>query len=428
MKKRRKDRLDRLELQERYEAPRNQSKSSEATRIGLRKCSLAPSLCPSPAPTPHKISLPRPAHDIPDCHRNVPQSIALVTMFLIALPSCFAACDSLPPPGATTLEITIGFKDGTESDRRFGCSCDSWICSRHPSARAFKRPLAASSRVADFKTETITSARTCAATRDAPTVNLAASTIYSTYAPKLVPTVVPTATLGTYMTVITTPVTESAAHTTISAAAKGVMASAVLLRPTHWNATVLAVRFSATSSSMFATMISVATEPALFAQPARKILTPLMSPTTAPKPAAATMAYCTKGFYDEQYIAACGAACGSTSDQAATPDAMPAISLTVGSSDTNAGASMINCHPWKQKQPGQHLDQRNALASLTTTHRPALNGGNSHAAKRYQQHGNRAYTLGQEIEVEKDQLNRPSYLQVATLHRKGGAIVPPHRW
>jgi len=269
-----------------------------------------------------------------------------------------------------------------ESDRRFGCSCDSWICSRHPSARTFKWPPVASSRVADFKTETITGARTCAATRAAPTVNPAASTIYPTYAPELVPTVVPTATLGTYMTVITAPVTESAAHTTMSAAAKGVMVSAVLLRPTHWSATVPTVRFSATSSSMFATMIPMSTEP-LFAQPARKLLTPLTSPTTAPKPAAATMAYCTKGFYDGQYSAACGTTCGSTSDQAATPDAMPAISLTVGSSDTNTGASMINCHPWKQKQPGQHLDQRKVLASLTTTHCPALNGGNSHAAKHY---------------------------------------------
>ena len=126
----------------------------------------------------------------------------------------------------------------------------------------------------------------------------------------------------------------------------------------------------------------MSTEP-LFAQPARKLLTPLTSPTTAPKPAAATMAYCTKGFYDGQYSAACGTTCGSTSDQAATPDAMPAISLTVGSSDTNTGASMINCHPWKQKQPGQHLDQRKVLASLTTTHCPTLNGGNSHAAKHY---------------------------------------------
>ena len=42
-----------------------------------------------------------------------------------------------------------------------------------------------------------------------------------------------------------------------------------------------------------------------------------------------------------------------------------------------------------------------------------------------EQHGNRAYT--QVIEVEKDQLSRLSYLQVATLHPKGGAIVPPHR-
>ena len=203
-------------------------------------------------------------------------------------------------------------------DCRCGCSCDSRSCIRHTPTRtlALKWPPVASSRVVDYRTETNTgTGANTAARTTAPVIDLTTSTINLTCAPKPIPAIIPTATLGTVVTVALTPATEF---------------------------------------------------PLKFAAP-------------TPSPAAATMAYHTKVFYNEQHSAACNTACGSTFDQAATPVAMTAISLTPSSS--GVGASRIDYEPWRQ--PDQHLDKRSALALLTTTRHPALKGGSAYAKKRY---------------------------------------------
>ena len=136
-------------------------------------------------------------------------------------------------------------------DRQCGCSCEPWSCIRHASTctPALKWPHVASSRTIEYRTDTNTSAGTKAGARTAaPAIGLATSTSNPTYAPKLIPAVIPTATLGTYATVIPTPATELA----------------------------------------------------------------LGSATPAPSPAAATVAYCIRGFYNGQYSAVCNTACGST--------------------------------------------------------------------------------------------------------------------
>jgi hypothetical protein len=203
-------------------------------------------------------------------------------------------------------------------DCRCGCSCDSRSCIRHTPTRtlALKWPPVASSRVVDYRTETNTGTGTDTAARTTePVIDLTTSTSNPTCAPKPIPAVIPTATLGTFVTVALTPATE------------------------------FALKFAA----------------------------------PAPSPAAATVAYHTKVFYNEQHSAACNTACGSTFDQAATPVAMTAISLTPSSS--GVGASRIDYEPWRQ--PDQHLDKRSALAFLTTTRHPALKGGSAYAKKRY---------------------------------------------
>jgi hypothetical protein len=197
-------------------------------------------------------------------------------------------------------------------DRQFGCSCEPWSCIRHASTRtpSLEWPHVASSRIVEYRTETNISAGTKAGTGTAAAViGLATSTSNSAYAPKLIPAVIPTETLDTYVTMIPTPATELA----------------------------------------------------------------LGSAAPAPSPATATVAYCTRGFYNEQYSAVCNTACGSTSEQAATPVTMPAISPTVNSS--GAGASWYDYEQWKQ--PVQHLDKRKAHAFLTTTRRPMSKGGST---------------------------------------------------
>jgi hypothetical protein len=146
-------------------------------------------------------------------------------------------------------------------------------------------------------------------------IDLATSTSICAYAPKLIPAVISMTTLGSYGTVIPTPTTELA----------------------------------------------------------------LESVAPAPSPAAATVAYYTWGFYNEHYSTVSNTACGSTFEQAATPDTMPAISSIVNSS--SSGASWNDYEPWRQ--PDQHLDKRSALALLTTTRHPALKGGSAYAKTRY---------------------------------------------